>query len=640
MIKSLNRGIGFQPMNQKSSFINGGRSSHDARTARRPVRIGRARPSIVVAIASLVGFARALSAGIVLDGSFGSSGALPGPNYMISATFGKQVGTNLFQSFSQFNLINTESATFTGPANIHNIVSRVTGGSPSSIDGQINSDIQGANLFFVNPSGVVFGPHAQINTTGSVAISTAQYLKMADGGRFNASLGGNDILTTAPISAFGFLNSAPAGISLTGSNVTSYNEVELGSALNIAAGKVFSIVAGNISIDAAYITGEGARVNLIGVHSAGEVLFDPTDRNSSADVSQFTSLGNVHLTNGTLIDISGDSGGPVFVRGGDVLLDNFSKIKSSTFGDEAGGSITVQGHELAMNNSTISTATGFSFFSTNLGNAGDIKITVDEDFKMTGDSIIAAATSGMGSGGNIAIQARHFSMTPTKSPLGNLVGGSISTATLGRGAAGKINLNAGSILIRKGVVESNNLFGFADAGSIILRTGALKIVDGSVSTGISCPTCGGTTTQANGGNIEIHARDIVDLETAFIDADAREGTGGNITIDPVFIIMKDSLITASAGTGLGGNINLVSDFFLASNNTITATGTIANGTVNITAPSLDLGAELITLPSSLVDAQNQLRERCTALLEGDFSSFISLGRGGTEPEPDELESEF
>jgi hypothetical protein len=53
-----------------------------------------------------------------------------------------------------------------------------------------------------------------------------------------------------------------------------------------------------------------------------------------------------------------------------------------------------------------------------------------------------------------------------------------------------------------------------------------------------------------------------------------------------------------------------------------------------------LGAELITLPSSLVDAERQLQERCTALLQGDFSSFISIGRGGTEPEPDELESGF
>jgi len=55
---------------------------------------------------------------------------------------------------------------------------------------------------------------------------------------------------------------------------------------------------------------------------------------------------------------------------------------------------------------------------------------------------------------------------------------------------------------------------------------------------------------------------------------------------------------------------------------------------------LDLGAELITLPASLLSAENQLQERCTALLRGDFSSFISIGRGGTEPAPEELQITF
>ena len=73
---------------------------------------------------------------------------------------------------------------------------------------------------------------------------------------------------------------------------------------------------------------------------------------------------------------------------------------------------------------------------------------------------------------------------------------------------------------------------------------------------------------------------------------------------------------------------------------ITATGTTNNGTVNITAPNLDLGAELITLPSSLIGAETQLQERCAALLHGDFSSFIIVGKGGTEPPPDELQPAF
>src|SRR5207249_6769061 len=105
-----------------------------------------------------------------------------------------------------FDLTSTQSATFTGPANVQNILSRVTSGSPSSIDGAVNSQILGANLFFLNPYGVMFGPNAHISVSGSFAVSTANYLKLADGGKFNTSLGGGDVLTSAPVSAFGFLN--------------------------------------------------------------------------------------------------------------------------------------------------------------------------------------------------------------------------------------------------------------------------------------------------------------------------------------------------------------------------------------------------------------------------------------------------
>jgi len=75
------------------------------------------------------------SAQVVLDGKFGSKGALTGPNYDITAGLGLTRGNNLFHSFSQFDLSSGETANFSGPANIQNILARVTGGNASSIDG-------------------------------------------------------------------------------------------------------------------------------------------------------------------------------------------------------------------------------------------------------------------------------------------------------------------------------------------------------------------------------------------------------------------------------------------------------------------------------------------------------------------------
>jgi filamentous hemagglutinin family protein len=110
---------------------------------------------------------------ITVDGRFSPAQTLVGPNYSISANLGKQVASNLFQSFGQFSLSHTptpESATFTSAGStgpISNVISRVTGGSGSSIDGKIQSNITGANLYLINPSGVVFGPNATVNVSGS-----------------------------------------------------------------------------------------------------------------------------------------------------------------------------------------------------------------------------------------------------------------------------------------------------------------------------------------------------------------------------------------------------------------------------------------------------------------------------------------
>src|SRR5438093_7346861 len=122
-------------------------------------------------------------------------------------------GTNLFHSFQFFNVGTGAIASFNGPATIANILSRVTGGQ-SMIDGQVRSTITGANLDLMNPAGVIFGPNATLNVSGSFHVTTADYLRLADNARFAAVAGPQDaLLTTAPVAAFGFLSTTPGVIS-------------------------------------------------------------------------------------------------------------------------------------------------------------------------------------------------------------------------------------------------------------------------------------------------------------------------------------------------------------------------------------------------------------------------------------------
>ena len=171
---------------------------------------------------------------ITLDGSLGPGGPLAGPNYEISAGMGQLRGRNLFHSFGQFNVLTGERATFTGPAAVDHIFSRVTGGSPSVIDGLLQSDIPGASLFLLNPSGVMFGPNAQLDVSGSFHVSTANVLRFSDGATFSANLADTSTLTVAPPAAFGFLHDHPAGITIQGSQLVANQ----GATLSVTGGDI------------------------------------------------------------------------------------------------------------------------------------------------------------------------------------------------------------------------------------------------------------------------------------------------------------------------------------------------------------------------------------------------------------------
>ncbi len=115
------------------------------------------------------------TAQVVLDGTMGTSGSIPGPQYAITADVGQQKGNNLFHSFQTFNINTVETAIFSGPNSISNIISRVTGGTESFIDGTIQSAITDANFFFLNPAGIMFGPNASLDVSGSFHVSTGDY---------------------------------------------------------------------------------------------------------------------------------------------------------------------------------------------------------------------------------------------------------------------------------------------------------------------------------------------------------------------------------------------------------------------------------------------------------------------------------
>jgi filamentous hemagglutinin family protein len=413
---------------------------------------------------------------ITLDGSLGQSGPLAGPDYLITDDMGQQAGGNLFHSFGEFNVFVNESATFTGPESIENIISRVTGGNPSFIDGRLSTTIQDANMYFLNPAGMMFGPNATLDVGGSFHVSTADYLVLGDGGRFDALQPGNSILTIAHPSAFGFFSNIPSAISIEG------------SFLEVPEGETLSVIGGDININNSNLYTTSGTINLVSVASPGEVNWhgmDPlvdsfqrlgtiniTDTRTDMEIpvynfNPYLLIGNIDVS-GT--DISESGAGNIFIRGGRFVTDR-GYIFADTFGNSPGGGIDIQmSDEVTLTNSSyLSTET------TGKGDAGKIDLQAGA-LTLTGGSQISTASTWAGKGGELSIRVKDtFSISGTDI-WGNPSG--LFSSASGEGDGGSISVTASAISIGAGGELSASAFSVGNGGSISIDSSALSIDEG------------------------------------------------------------------------------------------------------------------------------------------------------------------
>jgi filamentous hemagglutinin family protein len=536
---------------------------------------------------------------VTADQTLGTQVTNNGPFSFIEG--GTTVGnTNLFHSFSNFSIPNGGAGIFLNDASIINIFARVTGGTASDIQGFIRT--QGtANLFLMNPNGIIFGENALLDIRGSFVATTANAIQFPGGAEFSLTspvTPQNTLLSVNP-TAFLFNQIANQGA----------NSIENRGILGLPNNKSLILLGGRVSptpestgqifMDGGFVATRDGRVEIGGLTAPGAVGLNIDNNNfsltfpegvaktdisvvnNSAAFSFGTSTGNIvvnannlNLLNSSSIYTSiARNQGTSETKAGDVSinadgiirLENESSIASVGIGTENTGNVNISAQFLELfNGSSInSTATK--------GNAGAVNIKVEDTISLINSQIISQAFSAElafssevvssqtrtdGSSSGINIQARNVLLSDRAL---------ITSSNILAGKPGDIKIKADdSIILNDTAFVSSTSDGKENAGNLSIIANRL-ILNNSFSN-ISASTFG----SGNAGNIEIKVKEVRIENSSFISSNALKsqtnnsvGNGGNISIEAERIFLKNgAFIAAQSGgegqgkVGRGGNITI------------------------------------------------------------------------------------
>ncbi|NEP50686.1 MAG: filamentous hemagglutinin N-terminal domain-containing protein, partial [Moorea sp. SIO3C2] len=517
------------------------------------------------------GFYAPVLADITPDGSLGNEASRVTPNVEVKGALadliegGATRGDNLFHSFAEFNVEQLQRVYFANPSGIQTILTRVTGSNLSNILGTLGVD-GAANLFLLNPNGIVFGDQARLDVAGSFFASTANSLVFGDGQEFSATSP-----QAPPLLTINITPGLQYGKYDPRSNITNAGNLAVGQDLTLAAGNLDlqgQLDAGNNltlfgedtvtirdSVAQPFRLSAGGLLLIQGNQSIDIAAHNHTDSGlwAGSDLqlrSHHPVAGNAYYSAGgnvTIEQLDGLPGNlvsphdPIILANGDVSLGNYTGASLHIL---AGGSVTVGDIEI---NSTDTADNAISPDNSNPFLASLANVTLSDEART---SVVIDGSSQPTLDIRAGIDWTLLGGLPGNSDTGNL-GSNFGTAA----TSADIEIGDISIKAPNGLVFLTNQYQPNGANpSNKLEIGTLRTDD----------NFGGFV--GNSGEVIIDYRGGIEISES-IDASSASGKPGDITVVTNDQLSLDGsfIISNTSGTEKGGDITIDTGSLFAKN---------------------------------------------------------------------------